>query len=153
MNNQQISEGLKQSEAAGRAIGQTGEKTKRTADLLGVVEEGLKDQAKGLKEIHSLVGQAEREAYQNSASGEKMGAIGLHFTQQVEVLRNLSKQLNGLFQGGIKEIRRTSPKAKAAAAGSVNAPESPVAPKGASLDSLMGEKTGTDGAKVIRMSK
>jgi len=155
VNAQQAQEGLKLSEATGKVIAQTAEKAKKVVDLITVIEEGVEEQSSGLQAIRASVTQSERETYQNSAAGEKLSATGFNLSQQVDHLKAVSKQMITLFQGGAKELKKAVPaKSPVPASSSVPVESAPSLDKlGINQELDLAEKTGTDGAKVIRMNK
>jgi hypothetical protein len=156
-NVRQASEGQRLSEETAKVFAQSAEKAGRVTNLLKAMEEGVEIQGRGLQEIRTSLFNAEQEAYRNSILSEKAGAAGASLSQQVELLKGVSKQLFTLVSGVVKEPRqdaqpghfkvaRTNPLAAVSPA--------PVAEVPPPTDGSRIEKTGTDGGgKVIRMNK
>jgi len=151
-NSRQANDGIRLSEETGKALAMTSEKAGKVSGLLGVMEEGLDSQARGLREIHGALNLVEREAQRNSGMGEKTANAGSALSKQMETLQGLSKQLSDLVKGTASGQKgNPGVKKQAARTLTLNVSESksrngePVKEE----EVLSAGKTGTDGAKVI----
>jgi methyl-accepting chemotaxis protein len=152
-NARQTSEGIRLSEETGKALVQALEISGKAGNLLTVIEKGLENQTRGLHEVHKSTGNAEQEAFRNSAIGEKAGALGSSLAQQAEGLRQVSTQLAGLLEKGTTKPKAAAFQRKPAKAAS---PESQmiIPERGISREEMkMLEKTGTHDAKIVHMNK
>ncbi len=159
-NSRQAGEGLRSGEEATRALTQAGEKAKKVADLLTVLEMGCYDQSKGAQDIVQALDRVEKSAARNSTACEKASTAGNQLTQQLESLEGLSKQLSQLIEGTSKPVppaARTPKDSPSPASKEIPdlkeamARPEPAAPPRVKNEALSG-KTGTDGTKVIRLN-
>jgi methyl-accepting chemotaxis protein len=157
-NSRQAGEGLRSGEDAARALAQTGEKAKKIADLLTLLEMGCYDQSKGAQDIVQALDRVEKSAARNSTACEKAATAGQQLTQQLESLEGLSRQLGQLIDGASRPVLpplrapQDSPAPKEVPGRQESrARAESAAPPRVKNDSLS-EKTGTDGTKVIRLN-
>jgi methyl-accepting chemotaxis protein len=153
-NSRQANEGLRLSEETGKVLGATLERAGKVAGLLAVMEEGLESQSRGLREVHSILGGVEKDAFRNSGMGEKTMAAGSALAKQMQTLKGLSGQLSDLVKGSKPAARPTGiakEKVLSARALSLSTGKETAAEASPSLEELDHEKTGTEGAKVISL--
>jgi len=150
-NVRQTSEGIRLSEETGKVIAVALDRTGKADSLITVIQDGMETQARALRDIQGAGGNAEQVAYRNSAIGDRVRVLGSNLSQQAEGLRDISRQLVHLLEGGeVKPKKSTDPKtAQAPAALQPNPLEKISSPKEAPVM----EKTGTDDAKIVQFNK
>ena len=148
-NSRQAVEGLHSGEETHRVLAQAGEKSKKVADLLTVLEIGCYDQAKGVQDAIQALDRVEKSVSRNGAACEKSATAGSQLNQQLEALEGLSRQLGQLIEGttAVPPSAVSTPKGTPA-----SERKAPVSPPPRSKNELPPEKTGTDGTKVIRLN-
>jgi len=146
-NTRQTSEGMRLSEDTAKAVQQAKEKAGKVEGLLSVMEEGADNQLRGFQEIHSAIGNAEREAFRNMSLAEKAAASGAALAQKAESLQALSRQLADWVKGPAKGA--VKPRVKGTIPAASPSSVSRVPDKAGDMDFRLPEKTGTDDGKVI----